>query len=127
MGKIETRIDRENDLTVYTMIGPVTAEDIIQAMQESYAILPTKLTIWDARQTELAQLGAPAWRGMAKKTKDRFSPLKRGGKSAMVVARSVDFGIGRMLEAFADIEGVEFEFKVFQNMEPAMDWLGIQR
>jgi hypothetical protein len=122
MGEVDTQINRENNLTVHTVTGQPTYESIIQALSLAYAQSPTKSILWDASQAELSHLDGESWRRIMKKAKT-FAPLRQEGKTAVVVGRNVDFGMGRMLEAFADIEETEFEFKVFRSIETATQWL----
>jgi hypothetical protein len=51
------------------------------------------------------------------KTREKWA----GGKTAILVARDLDFGVARMFQVFA--EGIAVEFEVFRDVESAYAWL----
>ena len=53
---------------------------------------------------------------------ERTRDLWAGARSAILVARQLDFGIARMFGAFA--QEVEVEYRVFREWESAIEWLG---
>lgn len=58
MGEVTTQIDRDADLTVRTVRGPVTAQEILDAMAEFKAVGRTRLILWDFSQARLEHLTA---------------------------------------------------------------------
>ena len=49
------------------------------------------------------------------------SELWTGGRTAILVARDLDFGIARMFQALA--EQVDVEYQVFRDEADAIEWL----
>jgi hypothetical protein len=43
--------------------------------------------------------------------------------TALVISRTVDFGVGRMMEMVAENLQMPFEFRVFWDFDPAETWL----
>lgn len=51
---------------------------------------------------------------------------RKGGRTALVFSRKVDFGIGRMLEVIAEMEDYDYMIRSFRNAKDADKWLGIR-
>lgn len=47
----------------------------------------------------------------------------QGGKSAIVVHGSVDYGLARMFSTFSELAGLPVQVKVFRTEEVAREWL----
>jgi hypothetical protein len=47
-----------------------------------------------------------------------------GGKTAIVVKETLKFGLVRMYETFAELEGIATETRPFYDMAEAAQWLG---
>jgi len=56
--------------------------------------------------------------GLVEKTRELWA----GSRTAIVVARQLDFGIARMFGAFA--EQIDVEYQVFRDEQSALAWLG---
>ena len=121
MAKIDIYPDSQNDLTVYTVHGELTAEEIIKTIPQ----YSTRLILWDAREGTLGQISTDELRKISK-TAQALNNKRIEGKTAFVGKKDIDYGIGRMYEAFADLEGLPFEYSTFKSMEDAKHWLGIK-
>ncbi len=108
------------------MIGKPTIEDSIDKIETYYAGKVTKYTLWDFTQSTSSVITNSDLRNIIKITK-KYAELRRGGKTALVFNKLLDFGLGRMFETFAQIEDMPFELRSFRNMEKALEWLGISR
>jgi hypothetical protein len=51
---------------------------------------------------------------------------REGGKTALVFSKDIDFGIGRMIETYAELEKYDYEFYNFRDRKDAEKWLGIR-
>jgi hypothetical protein len=119
---ISTLIDREKDLTVFTVTGSMTLDDQIAALKEFYDGEPTAKALWDFRKVagkrltfdEIDQLIAFVKRHGGKRT---------AGKTALLTATDVDFGVSRMSDAIADREKLPWKVRAFRSMDDAMKWL----
>ncbi len=126
MDTIETIYDYDNDLTIQKVIGKPTIENGINMIEAYYAGKVTKYTLWDFSQSTSSVITNSELRKIIKIIK-KHADLRRGGKSALVFNKLLDFGLGRMFETFAQIEDMPFELRSFRNMEKALEWLGISR
>ena len=120
MPKIETSIDYQLDLTVHTVSGNVTAQEILDKLDIYYQDKPTSLILWDFTNATWSGISSNELHKTVVKAKKYSRP---GGKTALVFSKDSDFGIGRMLEALAEIEDYDYEFRSFRRLKDAYKWL----
>lgn len=82
------------------------------------------MILWDLTKADLAGLSTDEVKGLAQRTR-QISDVRKGGKTALVFDKALEYGIGRMFEAYSDIADMPFEFKAFQNIDEAREWLGV--
>lgn len=124
MGSISATYEIENDLTIVTATGKLNADDFHTWMVKYYAGQITSLILWDLTGADLSGFTNSEVRVIAQHTK-QISNARKGGKTALVFAEVLEFGMGRMFEAYSEIEQMPFEFRTFQSFDKAREWLGI--
>ena len=124
MSKIETKIYEEKDLTIQTASGPLTVQDACDKLDRYYAGHATMLILWDITRADLSSWQADQIISLVKKAKG-YSHLRAGGKTAIVISKDLNFGISRMFQSYAENDKIEFEIKVFRDIEKAKEWLGV--
>jgi hypothetical protein len=120
LAEIETSIDNQLDLTVHIVSGDLTTQEILDKLEIYYQGKTTKRILWDLSNATWANITSDDLRRTVAKAK-KYS--RKGGKTAWVFAKDVDFGIGRMLEVFGEIEAYDYVFCSFRNKEEARKWL----
>lgn len=125
MASIKVFIDPDRNLTVFEVRGDLTAEEIMRYSSEHYQTQPTKLVLWDCSLGSVKNIRSNEFRRIAEKMK-KIAEKRVGGKTAFVGDITVDFGMGRMYEAFAEIEEVPVEYRTFKNVEDARKWLDLE-
>ncbi len=122
MGTIETTFEADSGLTLVKGTGKLTLEDFHGWIEQYYPGRVTTLILWDETEADLSELDADALRSMVRRAKKK-SYAGVGGKGAVVYARPLEFGLGRMFQTFAEMEGLPYEIQSFQNFEDARAWL----
>jgi|GEM_PF-861791 len=122
MAILVARIE-ERDLTVFTVVGEVNAEQQIEAIRCFYDQGPTKNALWDLRRLEGPRISSEELRVILDASRHR-QEARRGGRTALIVKAHVDFGMGRMSEALAEVSGMPYEIRTFRDPDEANDWLG---
>ena len=123
---ITSQIDQTKNLTIYTLTGELTVDDIQSAIKSFYEA--HKLTLkglWDARSAKLTDLKSSDMESIAVfigRFRDRFEERK-GGKSAVVASSDLQYGLSRILGTFYEIEESPIQLKIFRVMDEAMEWL----
>jgi len=122
MAIIESIIDDENDLTVFTVKGELTAKEIIHCASEYYTKKPTKFVLWDATSGTVGAISNDDFRQLAEQMKN-FTSKRKGGKTAFIGNSNLDFGLGRMYGSFAEIEDLPVAYRTFRTVEEAKKWI----
>ena len=122
MANITVKVIPENYLTIFTVEGDLSSDEIVTYSSKHYVENPTKLVLWDATKGSVSKITANDFQNIAKKMKGQ-TKKREGGKTAIVGKFDVDFGLARMYEAYADIEEIRITYNVFHNAEDAMKWL----
>ena len=119
---IETSVDLQRNLTTYTVTGSVTADQIIEAIQQFYAGDATRNVLWNMTAATFEEVSSEEVRRIAQ-VAEEFTDLRRTGRTAIVADADIGFGLGRMFEAFRDLEGSPIRQQTFRSLEDALAWL----
>ena len=121
---IETTYDFTQDLTLFKVVGTMTAADFYDCLDSYYAKGFTPLTLWDLTQADLSKITAEEISALAQYCRN-LAEARRGGKTAIVFDTLHDFGLGRMFETQLEIVGLPIEVHVCLSLDEARHWLGI--
>jgi hypothetical protein len=119
---IEITHDFERDLTIHVVTGRATEEDMFGALEAFYASKFTRLLLWDMSETDLRQVQIEVLQRFVRRAAE-LGARRAGGKTAVVAATALQYGMARMSEAFAEIESTPYEFRAFKSREAALAWL----
>ena len=124
MGNIETTYDHPQNLTTFKVVGKMRISDFYDCLDSYYAGGVTALTFWDVTEADLSAITAKEINALAVYGRN-LAEVRKGGKTAFVFDTLHDFGLGRMLEAYLEIAGLPLETFVYQSLDEARQWLGI--
>ncbi len=124
MGQIETEYDRPRELTTFKVIGPMKVADFKDCLAHYYGGDVTRLILWDLTRADLSAFRNSHIKEVAQSIA-RISEVRRGGRTAFVYDKSFEYGIGRMFQAYSQMEEMPFEVRAFKNMVEARAWLGV--
>jgi hypothetical protein len=121
---ITTRRINDLDLMVLTGTGSITTEEVMAAMEEMYAGSPTRLVLWDLSHADITSIGFDDVKNISKLTV-RYAGVREDGKTAIIAAQQVAFGIGRVYESLLDGSSEPIRVQVFWTLEEALAFLGL--
>jgi len=124
MAIIETIVDSQGDLSVFTVNGELTADEIIERVEEYYTKHPTKLVLWIMGDVDLSAITREEIERIIQIAKKNTGKRKEG-KTAIVGSKDVEYGLARMYEAYTGFENLPYEYKIFKDVDEAKEWLGI--
>lgn len=124
MAEVVTFIDKRIDLTTVVAKGVVTAEDILDWVDEYYDNDVTRLMLMDYTEADVSSMNSEVLFAINKRVKTRCEG-RIGGKTALLFATEYDFGTGNMYSSLADIEVLPIQYKAFKELGQAKKWLGI--
>ena len=122
---IETIRDQERNLTTHFVTGAVSEEEMHATLEAFYDQEPTAQVLWDMSQSELAHVDAQMLSRFVQKAA-ALGTSRRGCRTAVIAPGDFQYGLGRMSEAFAEIENTPYKFRVFRSQENALRWLGYE-
>lgn len=126
MGSIETTYHLSKDLTIIKATGGLVEDDIFTWSANYYANGEiTTLHLWDITEADLSQITTEDIIEDSRRT-SKMAQVRKGGKTAVVASmNTLEFGLSRMSEAHHEIELVPIEYRLFDSMKEAKEWLGI--
>ena len=120
---VHAQIDRTRQLTIYTIEGAATFDEIMNISKEFYSANPTLKVLWDLREGTIADISFK----QIEKLTDFFSKMEQKTrvvkKLAAVTYKELDYGLLRMAQIFLDMNEFKPEFRIFRRFEDAVDWL----
>jgi hypothetical protein len=122
MGSIGIRVDSQADLTVYTMVGRASAEQVRDVILKFYDDNVTLNVLWDLSKSDVSHLTSSEIHTVAQ-TPRRFSNIRSGGKTAIVAPADITFGLTRMYEFLTGVQDLPFETRTFRSTTEAYEWL----
>jgi len=124
MSVIITHVDERSQLSVHTIEGAINDDDIITTIEEYNRGEPTLFVIWDFSDADLSGFNEENIQFMLKFGK-HYTANQTGGKTALVLPDDMQFGLGRMVEAYAELMGIDRPIRSFRSQAAARRWLGI--
>ncbi len=122
---IEVTIDKGKDLVTRILTGQIAIEEIIAKLRETAALPdhhPGMKSLNDLREFVPDSTSTDV-RRMAEYLLANAAE-REGLRAAIVVSRTVDYGMSRMLQALADTPS--FSLAVFYDIDEAKQWLGVE-
>ncbi len=122
MCQILKTIEEENDLTTMTVTGKVSLGELIEALKDFYNGRYTMKLLWDFSGADLAEISSEHLYMLVSFSKS-YGHLRKGGKTAFVLAGGFEFGLGRMFETLSVLHQHTVLYNVFKKKDEAEAWL----
>lgn len=123
MAEIKTAISGE--LTMQKIIGTLTLNELLDSISEFYAGKPTQNIVWDLTDASLRRLKFEDLERLAAFA-IQFSPLRAGGKTAIVAPGDLGYGLGRIVDSLAESRNTPVATYTFRQAGDAAKWLGVE-
>lgn len=124
MKKIIKKIDSKNRLTVFTVIGKVTANEFIAAIGDYYNSSVTTNVLWDLTKSDLREISSPDVENIVNLSV-KYAKKRSSGKTAIVGSDDLTFGLLRMYEQTKEMTELPFETQTFRVIGKAYKWLRV--
>ncbi len=122
-GVIEVEVDLERDITIITVTGAVTRDQVSKTIQDYYESHATKHVLWDFSAGDFKNISGTDPQQLAGVSQQFMALSRQGGKTALVFASDIGFGLGRMFETFRSLQDSDVTYGTFRSREKAMEWL----
>lgn len=120
---INSQIDSAKKLTLYSVEGEVSYDEIVASLKSFYSGNPTLNVIWDFSKSAGRGLSREQIEKIAVFVCEHIPATRIGGKSAAVTPRDLEYGLGRMAEAFFEMNKYKSEYRNFRRFEDAVAWV----
>ena len=114
---------RDKDLTLLTVLGDTSFEELMDVIREVYEKFTTKHLIYDFSHGTFVNASTENIKTILQYVK-KHGEVRKGGKTAYVGGEDYEFGMLRMTEALAQIEGLPVNIEVFRSLDKAIQWVG---
>ena len=120
MVEIRKEIDPANGVSAFSPHGEVQSGDLLAYIKGLGYENRTSLVLWDFRDATWS--GIPGDR-LLSGYRESAKHAPREQYVAFVFAKNVDYGIGRMLQSYADLYPSRSHINIFREYEDAVAWL----
>jgi hypothetical protein len=121
---IDIKVDRSKQLTIFTGTGELSFDEITKNIASFYDSSPTLNALLDVNHASMNTISLSQIEQIAELLQ-RLRIARKGGRTAIVAATDLNFGLARMLEAMASgpDQNPFDETRVFRNIKDASSWL----
>lgn len=117
------KVEYENDLTIYTIIGQFQFQDFMTKHRKFYSEKPTKYVLFDATNGQFDEIKTEDVEHIAEFMRSNVEKRPKNAKTAIVVKGMSDFGMTRMYQIWMEIKQVNIRTKIFSKKESALKWI----
>ena len=114
--------DEAADRTIHVISGPVSEEEMYEALEFDSGQMPTAHVLWDMSSAEVEHVTADILRRFIGKAAE-LGARRPGGRTAVVAPEDLQFGLARMSEVFTELESAPYLFRAFRSRQEALAWL----
>jgi ABC-type transporter Mla MlaB component len=122
MKTISKRVEPENDLTLFFVVGKLTTDELVKAIRDFYDGSITKNVIWDLSRSDLSQISAKDVHQVAALSAE-YANRRPSGKTAIIGPDDLTFGLARMYELNKKSLDLPFETQSFRSIDDAYGWI----
>jgi hypothetical protein len=122
MATIDTIIDNNRQLTIHTITGEVSPDEISHKIKTYSESGPTEFVLWDFSEAEFSGIKSSDVETFIFLTK-KYSSYRKGGKTALLFSSDLGFGLGREFDISLDLTDSKIPYMTFRNRELALKWL----
>lgn len=122
METITKRVEPEHDLTLFFVVGKLTANKLVKTIRDFYESSITLNVIWDLTKSDLTQANTQDVELVAALSAD-YANLRPSGKTAIVGPDDLTFGLARMYELNKNSNDLPFDTRSFRSIDDAYSWI----
>ena len=123
MPPIRTVRDTQGYLTIHTVSGEVSLDEVFECVRHYQEAGTTTSTLWDFRNGSIPTTPPEPTDTHARQVAGLI-PAERSGKVALVAEGNLEFGVLRMWSTFAEVVSDKLQLRLFHSYDNAIEWLG---
>ncbi|MBU1241412.1 hypothetical protein KKF84_07525 [Myxococcota bacterium] len=122
MGDIKTTRFPKKGITVRTVRGIVSSEEIEKWISVQYAKPATPHLIWDMRKASVEKIHSRNIKDIFDHTQ-QFAEKRLGGKTALIVGDEAARGLSKLYTTHHELNGSDNEHRIFGDLNNALKWI----
>lgn len=122
MATITKSYESNKDLTIFTVVGETSFDEIWAQTCVLLEGVPAKLVLWDFTSGTVGNISSEEVRLIADRG-GQISNKIAGGKGAIFVPKDLDYGMARVFKVFCEEGNFPVEIEVFRDGAAARKWL----
>ncbi len=120
MAEFTAVVDEKTGITTVRAVGQILEGELTSFAEAHNDGSLTNIVLWDFLQADLSALSSERLQSGIRNWANNTNP---GDRQAFVLKDNMDFGIGRMIEAYAELEKYKSRIQAFRSIEEATEWL----
>ena len=125
MAEISAQYSRALALTLFTVSGSVTADDLIAAMEGHFPAHPSRISIWDLWHADLSGLDLAELVRISDCAR-RFAKDQDAPQTAFVVKRAQEKPLVKLYEQVDGVRGSPTRYRLHPSVAAAYEDLGLK-
>ena len=121
---IRVSIDPSQNLTLFTVSGEISADELIAEVKKFYSTKPTTLAMWDLLDAK-GETFTPGDVDRIISVISKYRAARKGGRTALVASSDYTYGMSRIHKAKAEMLKIDVEYYVTRSIDDALRWLGV--
>lgn len=122
---ITLNLENESHYAVFRVAGPVSFDQVCDTLAAFYRRTqsrPVARVLWDLRSADLSGLTSDEMERLPRFA-GRFTDARKGGRTAIVAEKEVDFAVTRLISFFS--HHLPVEVRAFRRLNEAESWLKV--
>ncbi|HCY87465.1 MAG TPA: hypothetical protein DHV36_20190 [Desulfobacteraceae bacterium] len=119
---IDVSTDRSADLTIFTVKGSASFEDLMAAIKRFYDKDPTANVIWNLEQASVWDLTVSQIEKLANYT-PRIKKSRSGDKTAFVASDDITITLSNLFIQHGLAQKIKRTVKIFNSRDNALAWI----
>ena len=113
-----------SNLLIVTVLGSLTADEVIAVVNEYYSNGIVKDVIWDLSNGSLHSISHEGFKTIAKAAKEAVAcGARQNGKTVFIGDSDLKFGLLSIYSAITEITEVPIKYDVIKTLDEARDWI----
>lgn len=122
MAKITKSYEEDIDLTIFTVVGDATFDEIWDQTRIFLSGNPSRLTLCDFTPGTMRAISNQEIKKIAVQGAS-ISDRIEGGRAAILAPNDIDYGMSRVFKIFSQLSTFPLEIEVFRDINSARKWL----
>ena len=125
---IISKIDLSKQLSIFTAIGKISSNEMVETIRSFYEKQSQNNVIWDFRYADLeALIFSNELESIANSLFKTGLKMQKVGKTAIVASTDLWFSVAKTYAKFAEVKNLSQIIRIFRFIDEASKWLASEK